>query len=89
MQEKAFIKERLKKQFLKLSKYTCVIYCEDFRKIGKLINFYGYVLKLKIKYIAVTVKQNRYMSLFSENQLFEMAKENIIDGLNKLDYKIS
>ncbi|WP_297421810.1 nitrogenase component 1 [Clostridium sp.] len=86
---KVYMEERLKKQFLKLCKYTCVIYCEDFRNIGKLINFYGYVLKLKIKYIAVTVKQNRYMSLFSENQLFEMAKENIIDGLSKLDYEVS
>jgi len=82
------IEEKLKKQLFLLSKYTCVIYCEDFRNIGKLINFYGYVLKLKIKYIAVTVKQNRYMSLFSENQLFEMAKENIIDGLSKLDYEV-
>ncbi|AGF56846.1 hypothetical protein B0P06_004874 [Clostridium saccharoperbutylacetonicum] len=84
---KVYIEERLKEQFLKLSKYTCVIYCKDFRNIGKLINFYGYLLKLKIKYIAVTVKQNRYMSLFSENQLFEMAKENIIGGLSKLDYE--
>lgn len=82
------IEEKLKEQLLQLSRYTCVIYCEDFRNIGKLINFYGYVLKLKIKYIAVTVKQNRYMSLFSENQLFEMAKENIIDGLSKLDYEV-
>lgn len=82
------IEDKLKNQLLQLSKYTCVIYCEDFRNICKLINFYGYVLKLKIKYIAVTVKQNRYMSLFSENQLFEMAKENIIDSLSKLDYEV-
>lgn len=85
---KIHIKEKLKNQLSQLSEYTCVIYCEDFRNIGKLITFYGYVLKLKIKYIAVTVKQNRYMSLFSENQLFEMAKENIIDGLSKLDYEV-
>lgn len=85
---KIHIKEKLKNQLLQLSKFTCVIYCEDFRNIDKLITFYGYVLKLKIKYIAVTVKQNRYMSLFSENQLYEMAKENIIDGLIKLDYEI-
>ena len=73
---------------LQISKFTCVIYCEDFRNICKLIYFYGCVLKLKIKYIVVTVKQDRYMSLFSKDTLFEMAKENIIEGLSKLDYEV-
>jgi len=86
---KVDIEERLKKPLLQISKYTCVIDCEDFRNISKLICFYGCVLKLKIKYIVVTVKQNRYMSLFSRSTLFEMAKENIIEGLDKLAYEVT
>lgn len=72
-----------------MSEYTCAIYCEDFRDIYKLIYFYGCVLKLKIKYVVVTVKQNGYMSLFSKDTLFEMAKENILEGLNELDYEVN
>ncbi|WP_368487977.1 nitrogenase component 1 [Clostridium sp. BJN0013] len=88
-ERKVHIQERLEKKLLKMSKYTCAIYCEDFRDIYKLIYFYGCVLKLKIKYVVVTVKQNGYMSLFSKDTLFEMAKENIVEGLNELDYEVN
>lgn len=82
------IEKRLENKLLNMSKYTCAIYCEDFREIYKLIYFYGCVLKLKIKCIVVTVKQDGYRSLFSRNTLFEMAKDNIAEGLNELDYEV-
>jgi nitrogenase molybdenum-iron protein alpha/beta subunit len=85
---KVDIEKNLKKQLLQISKYTCAICCENFRYIYKLIYFYGRVLKLKIKYIVVAVKQNRYMSLFPEDTLFKMAKENIMKGLGELDYEV-
>lgn len=80
---------RLKKQLSQISKYTCAIYCEDFRDVYKWIYFFGRVLNLEIKYIVVTVKQNGYMSLFSKNTLVEMAKENIMEGLKELDYEVT
>lgn len=82
------IENRLKKQLQQISNYTCAIYCDDFRNIYKLIYFYGCVLKLEIKNIVVTVKQDSYMSMFSESTLYEMAKENIIEGLNELAYEV-
>lgn len=84
---KVHIEERLKKSLLQIGKYTCSIYCEDFRSIFKLIYFYGCVLKLKIKYIVIIVKRDRYMSMFSKSTLYDMAKRNLMEGLKELDYE--
>lgn len=85
---KVDIEDRLEKSLLQIGKYTCSIYCEDFRSVFKLTYFYGCVLKLKIKYIAVTVKQDRYMSMFSKSELYAMAKENLMESLKELAYEV-
>ncbi len=68
-----------------MQQFSCALCSSDYRNLTKMIRFYKNVLKFEIPYVLVRVRQRRYTSIYSMNELNQFASKFIAEAAAEAD----